>query len=224
MGYVQPAGRVTFYMGEDDDESLREDDDESLREDDDESYTRYGEFLPRVRKARSYGKGAQGTKGGVLNVPGGGTAQVQFSKTMVTKADFDKAMEQIRTDHNETRKLIATLDSRITASMKSVTTNMGSNSMLPLLLGSMQPPPQIRTIEFAPGQTISPTTTAPVNVARSTMSSGGLDMMTLLLFMMMSGGGGGLFGSGGDSTNKGGGGGISDILPLFLIMQMQRPT
>jgi hypothetical protein len=217
MGYVQPAGRVTLDLGEED-ESLREED-ESLREEDDESY-RYGEFLPRVRRARPYGRGAQGTKGGVLNVPGGGTAQVQFSKTMVTKADFDKAMEQIRSDHNETRKLIATLDSRVTASMKRVTSNMGSNSMLPLLLGFMQPPPKISTIQFKEGQTISPTTTTPVDVVSSTMSAG-MDPLLMMLLLTGMGGGGGLFGPGGGDSQ---GGGILNIVILMMMMQSMQQT
>lgn len=154
-----------------------------------------------------------------MMIPGGGTAQVQFSKRLVSEEDFKKAMDQIRADHNETRRLIADLDKRATDSLKRLRSSMNNMSMMSLLLTFIQQPPKLASVTFNAGQTISPTTSTPVTVADSTQKSSSDIMLPLVLMMTMGGGGdGGLFGSGEGSR---GGGGMSEMMmPLVLIMAM----
>jgi hypothetical protein len=209
---------ATINLDRESDES--DESDESFLPESDESF-RYGEFLPRgaIRPARRPPR-PQGTQGGVIQVPGGPPAQVRFNRSLVTQEDLRKVVEQNRADHNETRMLIARLDSQATASVNRVRSSVSNASMMPLLFTLMQPRPALDSIIFVPGQPLPATTdSTPINVQSTTWKSQPDMMLPLLLMMMM--GGGDLFGSGGGS--RGGGGDMQMMMMMLLMMQFMRP-
>jgi len=183
--------RFSEASDEDYDEAFGEDYDEAVR-------------LPFIG-GRRYSSGS-GTRGGSMKLPGGQSTQVQFSKPMVSKEEFDKALGMVQRDIGKNTETITTLDKKFSSSVKSLKGQVEQGSMFPLLLSFMQP--KLASVTFAPGTTITAGAALPVSASAQTDGM----MMPLLLMMM---GGGGFMGTGGDSSGKGGG---QDMMMMLLMV------
>jgi hypothetical protein len=187
-----------------------DDDDEAIFEADDadDEAVRYPYRRP-VTGRQPYTSGARPVQSGTMQVPGAGTAQVQFSKRLVSEDDFKKALEMVRQDIRKNTSAIDGLDKQFSSNLKGLKGQVEQGSMFPLLMTFMQP--KLSNITFASGTTLEAGKALPVSASAQTDGM----MMPLLLMMMMGGGGGGFMGMGGDSSGKGGG---QDMMMMMLLM------
>lgn len=230
-------GALTLAFGGESDDEMYESDDEGYyyTESDDE---RFSEFRPRwvrgrpvIPPPRNYGQGLKGTSGGRIITQGGGTAQIQFNKNVVTKDELEKRLELIRGDikrvQDATTASIADLNSKFTANLRRMRRGTEQSSMFPLLLTMMQPKPELDKLKFNPVDPTKATDPLIPNTEYSVSSTAykpQKDNTFLLLMVMMMGGMGGGFTGSSDSKDKDGGGGgdMQQLMMMLLLTQAIR--
>jgi hypothetical protein len=181
----------------------------------------YSEARPRYWNPRPYYRPGGGVSGGVVQT-GAGQTQIQFSKPLVSREEYTRALEQIRRDITNNTRAIANLDKRFSIGLKRLkesTQQAQSSSMLPLLfITLLAPDPKLNSLTFQKGQPVADG--VPLNVVDSKFQKQDLLLPILLISMMGTGGTGGLFGpsdKGTDSQQQ-----MMMLLIVFALLSQQK--